>query len=294
MAKERPPRKHLGTDALYRQIYQIFQDVPDCRRKDSLALADALMSGFAVFALKDPSLLAFDQRRRQDAKNLEMIFHIAHVPCDTQMRETLDPVDPEEVRPAFCNIFAELAHGKVLEEMVFLDDYYLLALDGTEYFSSRQVHCDHCLHKKLSNGEVVYHHALLGAAIVCPGRREAIPLMPEPILNGDGQDKNDCERNALRRWLRIVIDVPLNERPIKTTQLVIPACSRKHEVKVNSVLPLCRIDSKCLLPEFLHASITSAHRARRAASPPALNSTPSGIVLHAGVDCHQSSENVVF
>ena len=52
------------------------------------------------------------------------------------------------------------------------------------------------------NGEVVYHHAMLGAALVCPGRREAIPLMPEPILNGDGQKKNDCERNALRRWLR--------------------------------------------------------------------------------------------
>jgi len=151
MAKERPPRKHLGVDALYRQIYQVFQNVPDYRGTDSPALANALMSGFAVFALKDPSLLAFDQRRQQDAKNLEMIFHIGHVPCDTQMRETLDPVDPEEVRPAFCNIFAELAHGKVLEKMVFLDDCYLLALDGTECFSSTQVHCDHCLHKKLSN-----------------------------------------------------------------------------------------------------------------------------------------------
>jgi hypothetical protein len=201
MAKERPPRKHLGIDAVYRQIYQVFQDVPDYRGKDSLALADALMSGFAVFALKDPSLLAFDQRRQQDTKNLEMIFHIAHVPCDTQMRETLDPVDPEELRPAFSNIFAELTRGKVLEGMVFLDGCYLLALDGTECFASTQVHCDHCLHKKLSNGQVVYHHALLGAALVCPGRREAIPLMPEPILNGDGRGKNDCERNALRRWL---------------------------------------------------------------------------------------------
>jgi len=41
----------------------------------------------------------------------------------------------------------------------------------------------------------------LGSVLVCPGRREVIPLMPEPILNQDGQTKNDCERNALARWL---------------------------------------------------------------------------------------------
>ena len=190
MAKERPPRKRLGVDALYRQIYQLFQNVPDYRGKDSPTLADALMSGFAVFALKDPSLLAFDQRRQQDAKNLEMIFHIGHVPCDTQMRETLDPVDPEELRPAFRDIFTELWHAARSWRRCFSwMDYYLLALDGTECFSSTQVHCDHCLHKKLSNGEVVYHHAMLGAAMVCPGRQEVIPLMPEPILNGDGQER---------------------------------------------------------------------------------------------------------
>jgi hypothetical protein len=29
-----------------------------------------------------------------------------------------------------------------------------------------------------------------------------IPLAPEPIQRQDGQEKNDCERNAARRWLR--------------------------------------------------------------------------------------------
>lgn len=75
------------------------------------------MSGFAVFALKDPSLLAFDERRQQDAKSLEMIFHIGHVPCDTGMREMLDPVDPEQLRPVFRQIFAELGRGKALPNL---------------------------------------------------------------------------------------------------------------------------------------------------------------------------------
>lgn len=201
MAKEPIPRKHLSADALYRQIYEIFRDIPGPRGENSPTVADALMSGFAMFVLKDPSLLAFDQRRQQDAKNLEMIFHIGKVPCDTHMREILDPIDPEQLRPAFRNVFTQLAHGKVLEDMLFLDDFYLLALDGTEHFSSTEVHFAQCLHKKLHSGEIVYHHAFLGASLVCPKRREVVPLMPEPILNQDGQTKNDCERNALRRWL---------------------------------------------------------------------------------------------
>ena len=83
----------------------------------------------------------------------------------------------------------------------FLDGYYLMALDGTAYFSSHEVHCRGCLEKHHRNGKVTYHHQMLGAVIVCPGQKEVIPLMPEPILRQDGETKNDCERNALKRFL---------------------------------------------------------------------------------------------
>jgi hypothetical protein len=57
------------------------------------------------------------------------------------------------------------------------------------------------MEKHHRNGEVTCHHQLLGAALVCPGHKEVIPLMPEPILKQDGETKNDCERNALKRFL---------------------------------------------------------------------------------------------
>ena len=38
--------------------------------------------------------------------------------------------------------------------------------------------------------------------MVHPDLREVIPLAPEPIIEQDGQTKNDCERNAARRWLK--------------------------------------------------------------------------------------------
>jgi len=80
-------------------------------------------------------------------------------------------------------------------------DSLLLALDGTEYFSSQTIHCASCLHKVLRNGSITYFHQMLGAAIIHPDQRAVIPLMPEPIVNRDGTDKNDCERNAAKRLL---------------------------------------------------------------------------------------------
>jgi hypothetical protein len=106
MTKSPAPRKQLSADALFRSIRESFHDIPDPRTgKPDISLPDALMSGLAVFAFKDPSLLAFDQRRQQDEQNLRMIFHMEHVPCDTRLREILDPVDPEPIRPAFRNVF---------------------------------------------------------------------------------------------------------------------------------------------------------------------------------------------
>jgi hypothetical protein len=192
-------RKHLSADALFRTVRSGFAAIPEYRLSDTeISLTDALMSAFALFSLKSPSLLAFDKHRVEG--NLGTIYAIDHVPCDTQMREILDPVSLESVRPLFKSIFGQLQRGKALESMRFLDDFYLLALDGTEYFSSKTIHCASCLQKAHRNGSITYYHQMLGAALVHPDQRAVIPLMPEPIIKQDGTAKNDCERNAAKRF----------------------------------------------------------------------------------------------
>ena len=90
-----------------------------------------------------------------------------------------------------------------MEDFVFHQGCYLLALDGTGYFSSPTIHCDSCLEKKNSKtGQVTYSHQMLAAAIVHPEFREVIPLAPEPITKPDGATKNDCERNAAKRLFK--------------------------------------------------------------------------------------------
>ena len=185
-------RKHLSADALLRLVRNGLAHIPDSRLSESdIALADALRSAFAMFSLKAPSLLAFDKERVEG--NLHTIYGIARVPCDTHMREILDPVSPKWLRPVFKSVFRQLQRGKALEAMTFLDGHYLLALDGTEYFSSKTIHCASCLQRLHRNGAVTYAHQLLGAAIIHPDQRAVIPLMPEPIVNCDGAAKNDCE-----------------------------------------------------------------------------------------------------
>ena len=196
-------RKHVSANGLLKRVRAGFDRIKEHRAGQiNIILSDALMSGFALFALKDPSLLAFDERRETatEVANLRTVYGIESVPCDTQMRTILDDVEPDALRPIYKDVFRQLQRSKELDGFRFLGGHYLLSLDGTGYFSSQTIHCANCLEKQLKNGHVLYHHQMLGAAIVHPDRAEVIPLMPEPIIKQDGEEKNDCERNAAKRF----------------------------------------------------------------------------------------------
>jgi hypothetical protein len=197
-------RKHLNADALLTTMKTGFEKIEDHRSGNvQHSLGDTLMAGFAMFSLKDPSLLAFDERRIAAPHNLMTIYGMGSIPCDTSMREILDGVDPNNLRPLFKNAFRALQRGKALEQMVFMEGSYLLNLDGTGYFSSSTLYSDACMEKvSTMTGKVTYYLQAVGAAIVHPDFKEVIPLCPEIIRKQDGETKMDCERNAIRRLLK--------------------------------------------------------------------------------------------
>ncbi len=194
-------RKDLSADALFGSLRSRFASLPDLRSGEvEIPLADALMSAFAMFSLKDPSLLAFDHRRHNPKDNFRTIYGINRVPCDSQMRDILDPIDPANLRAPFREVFRRLQRGQVLKRFVYLDGHYLLSLDGTTYFSSSKIHCSSCLEKHHRNGSVTYSHQLLGATLVHPDLKEVIPLAPEPIIQQDGQAKRGEKAGRVRYW----------------------------------------------------------------------------------------------
>jgi len=132
--------KLLSADRLFALVRANFEQVTDQRAENAkISVPDALMSGFAMFSLKDPSLLAFDERRTTD-NNLRSIYGIEEVPGDTQMRTILDDVDPVEIRPAFRDVVRQLQRSKEVEQFRFLGGSYLVSLGGTGYFSSKKMH----------------------------------------------------------------------------------------------------------------------------------------------------------
>ena len=191
----------LHVDALIQALKADFGKITDQRANNAkIALDDAIMSAFAVFHLKDQSLLAFDERRRREPENLHTVYGVTDIPCDSQMRAILDEIDPAYLRPAFRTVFRRLQRAKKLESMTLLDGHYLLSGDGTGFYSSTKVASPYCLKKTRRNGVAMYYQQMYAAALVHPDRREVITFFPEMITRQDGSEKNDCERNAARRF----------------------------------------------------------------------------------------------
>jgi hypothetical protein len=197
----------LSGDSLLQSIRDHFQLVKDYRNPAMIriALSDFLMSGFAIFSLKFSSLLQFEEKMREEgyASQLSPLYKMIDVPSDTHMRSVLDEINPEEITPIFKAILNKVQESKRLEDFQFIDKKYLISFDGTQNFSSNNVHCDSCLVRKTSGEkeELNYYHQTLGACIVHPDKDCVIPLCPEPLQKQDGMDKNDCERAAFRRFL---------------------------------------------------------------------------------------------
>ena len=201
-------KKQLSAKGMLSKIRSIFNKIPEPFKdtrglKAEISLTDCFMSALAIFGLKYSSLLQFDESRGTEIvkHNLKNLYLVKNIPCDTYMRERLDKIDPKFIRPAFTSIFSLLQRGKILENYRFLGKYLLVSCDGTGMFSSHAVHCKNCCEKHHKDGRITYYHQMLGAVVVHPDQKEVFPLCPEPISKLDGSSKNDCEQNAMKRFL---------------------------------------------------------------------------------------------
>jgi hypothetical protein len=131
------PDKRRGTNATYRMV-------------------DFGMAAFSAFFMQSPSFQ--DHQRRLEnghgRSNYQTLFDIPKIPTDNQIRDMLDPVEPERLYPVFAEPVATLegANGG-LDPFRRLGGHVLIALDGTEYFSSKKIHCHNCSTRQRSKGE---------------------------------------------------------------------------------------------------------------------------------------------
>ena len=177
---------------------------PDSRqgRAGNIAMADFGLAAFAMFFMQSVSFLAFQRRLEQGygRSNCQTLFGIEKIPSDNYIRNILDGTDPALLQPCFAHVEQLLTEPPVRQAFARLGGRIIVALDGTEYFRSEKLGCGNCLTCKHSNGKIDHYHTLLAATVVAPGHSKVIPLFPEFIVTQDGAEKQDCERNAVKRW----------------------------------------------------------------------------------------------
>lgn len=194
----------LSFEWIVQQLRASFEALPDQRQgqNTTYAIQDAAVGAFSVFFMQSPSFLAHqrDMQRKQGRNNAASLFGVERIPSDPQIRNLLDPIAPEHLRAPYWAIYEELQVGGYLCQHVGYAKTLLIALDGTYYFSSQKLHCANCsVHR---HGEQThYSHAAVTPVLVAPGQNVVIPLEPEFILPQDGSEKQDCEQQAVKRWL---------------------------------------------------------------------------------------------
>lgn len=226
----------------------------------TMTLSDCLFAGLAVFAFKYPSLLQYDNARSDStiSHNLRTLYGIGTLPCDTYMRERLDPIDANELKNCFRKLFAIAQRNKLLERYVYHGGKYLISLDGTGYFSSKTVHCENCCTKNHRDGSVTFYHQVLQGALVHPDMKQVIPLAPEMIFKQDGASKNDAENKASSRWVKQfredhpVLDVTILADALHSTE---PMVTRLRTHNMNFILNV-KPDSHKYLFEWVEKSNT--------------------------------------
>ncbi|MDQ7050476.1 MAG: hypothetical protein Q9M92_13480 [Enterobacterales bacterium] len=161
------------------------------------------MSAFSCMYFQEPSLLKFQQQMedQQGSNNCRSLFGIENIPQSSQLRDVLDNIPSDAIAPIFKDFFSRLRRHKHLEGYAILPNVLMCSIDGTQYYSSKKISCEHCLHKEHKTGEKTYSHAVLQGAIMHPDKKQVIPVMPEAIQNTDGSKKQDCETNAAKRFI---------------------------------------------------------------------------------------------
>ena len=153
----------LSFDHLQAMLRQHTADLPD-RRKPSpntrYTVQGAALGAFGIFFMQSPSFLDYQRQinQRQGRDNAQTLFSVDPIPSDNQVRTLLDPVAPRHFNPVFFEVFEHLEQQHCLDALRVLDHQLLVSLDGTQYFSSKVLHCQNCLTRQLANGQTLYYH----------------------------------------------------------------------------------------------------------------------------------------
>jgi hypothetical protein len=231
------------------------------RRDGDYTMADIGLSAFSIFFMGSPSFLAH-QRALEEGhgrSNCQTLFGMTAIASDNYIRLMLDGAAPAAFDGLF---FKAIEVAGPLTPFQCLGGRALIALDGSEHHCSRKIKCQQCSTRRRSDGGTEYFHAFLGASIVAPGHKQVLPLPPEFVAPQDGAEKQDCERNAAKRWLAKHGAAVAHLRPVFLGDDLFacqPIAAAIQAMGSNFILT-CKPSSHKTIAEYLQGAELQEHR----------------------------------
>ena len=134
---------------------------PRCGRNRQHAMADIGLAALSVFPMRSPSFPSHQRALavRQGNSNAQTLFGLRRIPSGDPVRRTLDGAPPTHFNALFTGLVTELdAAG---------------ALDGTECFRSRKIHCPNRSTRQRNDGGTEHFRQVLAATLVAAGQGTA-------------------------------------------------------------------------------------------------------------------------
>jgi len=182
---------------------QLFASVIDPRQPALITypLAALLTAGLFLFVYHLGARRQINHKLRGNqasAAKFETLFGVAQCPHGDTLEAAFSRLQPAELQEVVSGLTETLIRRKVLTATRLLDQYYLVAMDGTGVLVFPERHCAHCL-TRTQHGVTTYYHPLLEAKLVT-ATGFAFSLLTEFIENPEETPtKQDCELRAFYR-----------------------------------------------------------------------------------------------
>ena len=208
-SQEEPP-KNLGNILikivrhLFPKLSNLFKSLPEHRREDKLYYRSShlIWCGILIFLLHLGSRRQF-RFERKSALFLQNLLRLSQTKEESiadpdTLADYLEKLPSSHLENIQTSLIKDLIRKKVLNPYR-LDEFFLIAIDGTGQLVYKERHCPHCLTKKTRDGQLIYYHPVLEGKLVTHNG-QAFSVVTEFIENpNEFHDKQDCELKAFKR-----------------------------------------------------------------------------------------------
>jgi hypothetical protein len=202
------------TKHFFKDLNKKLANVKDVRNQSYISYGPEILL-FTVI-MKNVSGIVSMNKMTRDFNNDSVIENISialgydsleEIPHYDTINDFLEKLEVSELEKIRDYMIRELFKKRALEKYRLLDKFWCIAIDGSQIFSFKEKHCEHCLKKEYKNkdtGEVektIYYHTVLEAKLVLGDM--VFSILTEFIENeNESVSKQDCEINATKRLMK--------------------------------------------------------------------------------------------